>query len=222
MFISTSALASPLSRVSRLACSAACFSALLTLAVPAHAQEDSSSERWVSDNLNTYVRSGPTDGYRIVGTLTSGERVELLTTQGDYSRVRSSSGDTVWIPSSELQELPGQGERLPQLEQQVAELSAELEDIDATWATRVQGMQETLDSRKALIDELEGTRQALHTELTETQSELRSVQAQLGDESKQVLMRYMLYGGGIAGAGIIFGLILPSMTRSRKRNDGWV
>tara|TARA_R110002051_G_scaffold325834_1_gene431907 strand:- start:71706 stop:72287 length:582 start_codon:yes stop_codon:yes gene_type:complete len=192
------------------------------LSTPVNAQEQSSNDRWVSDSLNTYVRSGPTDGYRIVGTLTSGERVELLTTQGDYSRVRSASGDTVWIPSSELQDVPGQGERLPQLEAQVAELSAELEGIDATWAARVQGMQETLDSRKALIDELEATRQVLHAELTETQSELRSVQAQLGDESKQVLMRYMLYGGGIAGLGIIFGLILPSMTRSRKRNDGWV
>jgi SH3 domain protein len=192
------------------------------LAMSANAQEEGSNERWVSDNLNTYVRSGPTDGYRIVGTLTSGERVELMTTQGDYSRVRSASGDTVWISSSELQDVPGQGERLPRLEQQVTELSAELQGIDASWTTRVKGMQETLDSRKALIDELEATRQALNTELTETQSELRSAQAQLGDESKQVLMRYMLYGGGIAVVGIIFGLILPSMTRSRKRNDGWV
>lgn len=195
---------------------------LLMFATPANAQEQSSSERWVSDSLNTYVRSGPTDGYRIVGTLTSGERVELLTTQGDYSRVRSASGASVWIPTRELQEVPGPGERLPDLEQQVAGLSAELEAIDATWNTRVQGMQETLESRKALIEELEATRQALNAELTETQSELRSAQAKLGDESKHVLMRYMLYGGGIAGLGIIFGLILPSMTRSRKRNDGWV
>jgi SH3 domain protein len=201
----------------------ACFiGGLLMFAAPVNGQEAGSSDRWVSDSLTTYVRSGPTDGYRIVGTLTSGEQVELVTTQGDYSRVRSASGDTVWIPTSQLQEVPGQGERLPQLEQQVAELSAELEAINGTWDTRVEGMRETLDSRKALIEELEATRQALNTELTETQSELRSVQAQLGDESKQVLMRYMLYGGGIAGAGIIFGLILPSMTRSRKRNDGWV
>ena len=30
----------------------------------------------------------------------------------------------------------------------------------------------------------------------------RTVQAQLGNENKQVLMRYMVYGGGIAGAGL--------------------
>ena len=98
---------------------ASLFGALL-IAGPVDAQESSDNARWVSDSLNTYVRSGPTDGYRIVGTLTSGQKVELISTQGDYSQVRSESGSNVWIPSKELQDVPGQAERLPQLEQQVA------------------------------------------------------------------------------------------------------
>jgi SH3 domain protein len=195
------------------------FGALL-MAGPVNAQE-SSNTRWVSDSLNTFVRSGPTDGYRIVGTLTSGQKVELISTQGDYSQVRSESGSNVWIPSKELQEVPGQAERLPQLEQQVAELSEELKTIDDSWKVRVQGMQETLDSRKALIDELDSRRVALETELTEARSELRSTQARLGDENKQVLMQYMVYGGSIAGVGLLVGLILPTLTRGRKRNDRW-
>ncbi|MCQ4246823.1 TIGR04211 family SH3 domain-containing protein [Stutzerimonas decontaminans] len=196
------------------------FGALL-MAGPVNAQESSSNTRWVSDSLNTFVRSGPTDGYRIVGTLTSGQKVELISTQGDYSQVRSESGSNVWIPSKELQEVPGQAERLPQLEQQVAELSEELKTIDDSWKVRVQGMQETLDSRKALIDELDSRRVALETELTEARSELRSTQARLGDENKQVLMQYMVYGGSIAGVGLLVGLILPTLTRGRKRNDRW-
>ncbi len=187
----------------------------------AQAQEAASNERWVSDSLNTYVRSGPTDGYRIVGTLTSGEKVELLGTQNDYSQVRGESGSVVWIPSRDLQEVPGQAERLPQLEQKVAELSEQLRTIDDSWKARVQGMQETLDSRKAHIDELEARRQALDAELTQAQSELRTTQARLGDENNQLLMRYMVYGGSIAGAGLLAGLILPTMTRGRKRNDRW-
>lgn len=199
---------------------ASLFGALLA-AAPANAQESSDNTRWVSDSLNTFVRSGPTDGYRIVGTLTSGQKVELISTQGDYSQVRSESGSNVWIPSKELQQVPGQAERLPQLEQQVAELSEELKTIDESWQVRVQGMQETLDSRKALIDELDARRIALETELTEAQSELRGTQARLGDENKQVLMQYMVYGGSIAGAGLLVGLILPMLTRGHKRNDRW-
>jgi SH3 domain protein len=187
------------------------------------AEEAAQNARWVSDSLTTYVRSGPTDGYRIVGSLRSGQKVELLRTQGDYSQVRSDNGDSVWIASRDLQEVPGQAERLPQLEQKVAELSAELKGIDDSWKTRVQGMQETLDTRKALIDELQATRSDLDSQLGQVQAELREAQAQLGDENKQVLMRYMVYGGSIAGAGLLVGLILPTMLRvRRKRNDGWV
>lgn len=188
----------------------------------AHAQESADNVRWVSDSLSTYVRSGPTDGYRIVGTLTSGQQVQLLDTQGNYSRVRSEGGNAVWILSSELQETPGPAERLPELEERVAVLSSELESIDEGWQVRVQGMQETLDSRRALIEELEQTRNQLSAELSETQSELRSTQARLGEENQEMLMNYMIYGGGIAGAGLIAGLILPALFKRRKRNDGWV
>ncbi|RMH86820.1 SH3 domain-containing protein [Pseudomonas sp. AOB-7] len=201
---------------------AAClFGGLLALAPVAQAEE-AGNARWVSDSLNTYVRSGPTDGYRIVGTLSSGQKVELLRSQGDYSQVRAENGNAVWIPSRDLQAVPGQAERLPQLEQQVAELSAELKGIDDAWKARVQGMQETLDSRKQLIDELQAARSALDSELTTARAELRDAQAQLGEEQQQVLMRYMVYGGGIAGAGLLLGLILPTMLRvKRKRNDQW-
>ncbi|WP_122316577.1 TIGR04211 family SH3 domain-containing protein [Pseudomonas cichorii] len=188
---------------------------------PVHAQA-AENDRWVSDHLSTYVRSGPTDGHRIVGTLKSGEKVDLLGTQGNYSQVRGEGGSTVWILSSDLQEVAGPAERVPQLTEQVGQLTGQLANIDNTWKTRVQGMQETLDSRKKLIDELEARSQALSTELADTQAELRTTQARLGDENKQVMMRYMVYGGSIAGIGLLVGLILPSMTRSRKRNDGWV
>lgn len=186
-------------------------------------QASDSGERWVSDNLSTYVRSGPTDGYRIVGTLSSGTKVELVRTQGDYSQVRGESGDTVWIPTNDLQTVPGKAERLESLEQRAANLSAELEGINDSWKTRVQGMQETLDSRKALIDELEAARSSLDSQLSQANAELRETKAQLGEEQQQVLMRYMVYGGSIAGAGLVAGLILPTMLRvRRKRNDQWI
>ena len=181
------------------------------------------STRWVSDELSTYVRSGPTDGYRIVGTLTSGQRVEVVRTQGDYSQVRAESGDTVWIPTRDLQSQPGPRERLPALDKQVAELSAQLKTIDDSWKTRVQGMQETLDARKKLIDELQAARSSLDEQLTAAHSDLRDAQAQLGKEQQLVLMRYMAYGGVIAGSGVLLGLILPGLFRlKRKRNDQWV
>ncbi|GGJ80833.1 TIGR04211 family SH3 domain-containing protein [Pseudomonas matsuisoli] len=199
------------------------LSGLLSAGAFAQSNEPASNARWVSDKLSTYVRSGPTDGYRIVGTLESGTQVELLKTQGDYSQVRGASGDSVWIPSSDLQAVPGKGERVELLEQKSANLSTELESINQTWESRVQGMQETLDSRKALIDELETARASLDSALGKANAEVRELQAQLGEEQQHVLMRYMVYGGSIAGAGLAAGLLLPTMLRvRRKRNDQWI
>ena len=199
----------------------ALFAALLAVGTAVQAEEPARDTRWVSENLSTYVRSGPTDGHRIVGSLKSGQPVTLMTTQGNYSQVRGQNGDLVWILTSDLQDVPGQGERLPQLDAQVAELSGQLKHIDENWKQRVQGMQETLDSRKALVEELQTRNQNLNEQLTQAQSELRDTQARLGDENKQVMMRYMVYGGSIAGAGLLMGLILPALTRGRKRNDRW-
>nr|WP_314485598.1 TIGR04211 family SH3 domain-containing protein [uncultured Pseudomonas sp.] len=197
------------------------LASVLALAMPAHAEEPASDARWVSDSLSTYVRSGPTDGHRIVGTLKSGQQLTLLGTQGNYSQVRGQNGDVVWILSSDLQSVPGQNERLPQLDAQVAELTGQLKTIDDSWKTRVQGMQETLDSRKQLVDELQARNKDLNEQLDQSQSNLRDAQARLGDENKQVMMRYMVYGGSIAGAGLLVGLILPALTRGRKKNDRW-
>ena len=191
------------------------------LATFAAAQAHGANERWVSDNLSTYVRSGPTDGYRIVGTVKSGQKLELINTQGDYSQVKGESGDTVWLPSSNLQDVPGPVERVPQLTEQVAQLSTQLKTIDDTWNKRVQGMQETLDARKTLIDELQTRSKTLSDQLTDAQSDLRTAQAKLGNENKQVMMSYMVYGGSIAGAGLLAGLILPALSRGRKRKDRW-
>ncbi|WP_338459151.1 TIGR04211 family SH3 domain-containing protein [Pseudomonas sp. TE3-3-F2023] len=194
---------------------------LVALAAPVHAEEPASDARWVSDSLSTYVRSGPTDGHRIVGTLKSGQKLTLIGSQGNYSQVRGQNGDVVWILSNDLQSVPGQSERLPQLDAQVADLTGQLKNIDDSWKNRVQGMQETLDSRKKLIDELEARNKALNEQLDQTQSQLRDTQARLGDENKQVMMRYMVYGGSIAGAGLLAGLILPALTRGRRKNDRW-
>ena len=46
----------------------------LSAATAVHAEE----KRYVSDELNTWVRSGPGDNYRLVGTINAGEEVAVM------------------------------------------------------------------------------------------------------------------------------------------------
>jgi SH3 domain protein len=185
----------------------------------AFAQSD--SQAWVSDELSTYVRSGPTDGYRIVGTLNAGEQVDVLETSGNYTRVRSNSGDTVWVLSSELQQTPSARQQLPELQAQVEELTQELDGINDTWERRVSSMTETLDVREQRIAELEARNHELDAQSEQARRQVRALQARLDTQEEDLLMRYFMYGGGVAGAGLLVGLVVPHLPRRRKKRDRW-
>nr|WP_245947750.1 TIGR04211 family SH3 domain-containing protein [Halomonas montanilacus] len=191
------------------------------MALPLHAQQNSDATHWVSDELTTYVRSGPTDGYRIVGTLTSGEPVTVLEASGDYSRVRNAEGSTVWVLSDELQEEPSARQQLPTLERQVAELEEELGSINETWEDRVSAMTETLDVREQRIAELEASNRQLDSEADQSRQTIRQLQARLDTQEEDLLIRYFMYGGGVAGAGLLVGLIIPHLPRKKRKRDRW-
>lgn len=204
----------------RFNCYAAAAGILLSVAsIQANAQSD--NQAWVTDELSTYVRSGPTDGYRIVGTLNAGEEVVVLETSGDYTRVRNSDGDTVWVLSDELQRTPSAVEQLPELEARVEELTAELEGINDAWEQRVSAMTETLEVRERRIAELEASNQELDSQAEESRQQVRGLQARLETQEEDLLMRYFMYGGGVAGAGLLVGLIVPHLPRRRKKRDRW-
>jgi SH3 domain protein len=204
----------------RSSCYAAAVGVLLSAGgEPAFAQSD--SQAWVSDELSTYVRSGPTDGYRIVGTLNAGEPVDVLETSGNYTRVRSNSGDTAWVLSREIQQNPSAREQLPVLQAQVDELSQELDGINDTWDQRVSSMTETLEVREQRIIELEARNRELDSEAEQSRQQVRALQARLDTQEEDLLMRYFMYGGGVAGAGLLVGLIVPHLPRRRKKRDRW-
>ncbi|WP_170825764.1 TIGR04211 family SH3 domain-containing protein [Halomonas caseinilytica] len=194
------------------------------LTLPAFAQQDDEGDdasRWVSDELTTYVRSGPTDGYRIVGSLTAGEPVEVLDTEGEYTEVRSESGDEVWLPSDQLQDTPSARVQLPALETRVEELSAELSGINDTWEGRINALSETLEVREQRIAELEERNHELANEAEASRSSVRDLRARLETQEEDLLMRYFMYGGGVAGAGLLVGLIVPHLPRRRRKRDRW-
>ncbi|NGO88154.1 TIGR04211 family SH3 domain-containing protein [Halomonas sp. 141] len=201
-----------------------CYAAAMGVLLSASGQlafAQSDSQAWVSDELSTYVRSGPTDGYRIVGTLNAGEQVDVLETSGNYTRVRSNSGDTVWVLSSELQQTPSARQQLPELQAQVEELTQELDGINDTWEQRVSSMTETLEVREQRIAELEARNHELDAESEQARRQVRALQARLDTQEEDLLMRYFMYGGGVAGAGLLVGLIVPHLPRRRKKRDRW-
>ncbi len=193
--------------------------ALSTLA-PAHADE----KCYVSDELSTWVRSGPGDQFRLLGKLNAGEEVQLLQTNNDthYGQIRDSEGRTTWIPLSQLSANPSLRTRVPQLEQQVKDLTAKLDNIDNSWNQRTAEMQNKVASSDGVINGLKGENQKLKNELIVAQKKVSAANVQLDDKQRTIIMQWFMYGGGVLGVGLLLGLLLPHMLPRRKKSDRWM
>ena len=189
-------------------------------ATAVHAEE----KRYVSDELNTWVRSGPGDNYRLVGTVNAGEEVTLLQTNADtnYGQVRDSSGRTSWIPLKELSTVPSLRTRVPDLENQVKTLTDKLNNIDGTWNQRTAEMQQKVAQSDSVIAGLKDENQKLKNELIVAQKKVNAANLQLDDKQRTIIMQWFMYGGGVLGVGLVLGLVLPHLIPSRKRKYRWM
>ncbi|SUG64233.1 Arylsulfatase [Salmonella enterica subsp. enterica] len=125
---------------------------LTLLALSATAVSHAEETRYVSDELNTWVRSGPGDNYRLVGTVNAGEEVTLLQSDANYGQIKDSSGRTAWIPLKELNTTPSLRTRVPDLENQVKTLTDKLNNIDTTWNQRTADMQQKVAQSDSVIN----------------------------------------------------------------------
>lgn len=193
------------------------MSALISLPLQAE------SVRYVSDDLFTYLHSGPSNQYRILGSVNAGDNVKLLQ-QSDkgFSQIQDSKGRTGWIDSKFISSTPSVKERIPVLESKITTLNARLSELDKQRANEKETFENTLDSRQQRIDLLTEENQTLKTALTTLQAENDQLSQRMDEEQNDLLMRWFSYGGVVAGIGLLMGLILPHLiSRKPKRRNGW-
>ena len=191
-----------------------------SVTAPVHAEE----KRYISDELSTWVRSGPGDQYRLVGKLNAGEQVTLLQTNNDtqYGQIRDAEGKTNWIPLAQLSIEPSLRTRVPQLEQQVKDLTDKLANIDGSWNQRTADMQKKVAASDTVINGLKDENQQLRNQLIVAQKKVNAANVQLDDKQRTIIMQWFMYGGGVAGVGLLLGLLLPHMIPRRKQNNRWM
>lgn len=73
-----------------------CMVLFSMLAAPTFAQD-----RYIADKLFTYMHSGPSNQYRILGSIDAGEKVKLIEVnkESGYSHIADERGRTGWVES---------------------------------------------------------------------------------------------------------------------------
>lgn len=174
---------------------------------------------YVTENLNTYLRKGAGDHFKVSGTIQAGEKVTLIEKKERYSLIRDSRNREAWILTSELTDKPSTKELTPQLQQQVQELSLKLGKIDQDWQQRTAEMQRRTQQAEQQSSELIEQNARLKRELDILKNKNRDLEAMQDAESREIMIQYFLYGGSVLGVGLLLGLLLPAILPRRKRSS---
>lgn len=198
-----------------------CF-AMLIFTISWHSSAE--EKRYISDKLITYVHSGPGSQYRIVGSLNVGDEVTLLSVNQseNYAQIRDAKDRVVWLPLNQLSSSSSLRLKLPELEQQLETLTSQLQNIDADWNQRTAEMQQKLADSDDMISKLNEENDRLENQLVKAQTEISAMSLQQDNKQRAIILQWFMYGGGVAGIGLILGLLMPYLIPSRKKQDRWM
>lgn len=185
--------------------------ALLLATCTAWAQDNNT--RYIDGHVTLALRDSPSSDGTLITFLETGQQLTLLETMGpqSYARVRMPDGREGWIAARFLTEDEPPARRLAQAN---AELEAERERT-ASLEREVGALEERL-SRAAPALQLADENAELEARLAEREAELERSLATYNEERAR--QRTLMTGGLLAGGGVLLGLILPWLARSRKRN----
>ncbi len=181
-------------------------------------------DRYIADKLFTYMHSGPSAQYRIIGSVDAGDKVKLLSSnkESGYSQVQDERGRKGWVESRFVTRQESMATRFPRLEKELAETKDKLANARAISDQEKAGLVDSLETRNRQISEMEEGYSDMSKKLSEAQAEVRNLRAKLDTQKDDLLLKYFMYGGGVAGIGLLLGLILPHIVPRRRRSpNGW-
>lgn len=179
-------------------------------------------DSYISDKLFTYVHSGPSNDYRIIGSVDAGEPIKVLSHNkaSGFTQIIDSKGRKGWVQSKYVTQDVSMSVRLPKIEKELTTVKEQLSHARQTSDTEKAGLVSSLELSKQQITDLETNYRDISQQLSDSQEDVRALRAKIDTQKEDLLMRYFMYGGGVAGLGLLFGLVLPHLIPRRKKNNG--
>lgn len=196
---------------------------------------------YISDDIRTPMRSGPSVENKILKMLKAGtpvERVEASDPSTGYTAVEHG-GQLGWVFTRELSKTPGAGQRLAvaskeleALKSEHAELSQKLEEVSGSNSQQVAQITELRNENERLSVALDTLRKdtanvvtisernkALEKELFELRKQHDILVQENNVLADKTAKDWFIRGAGVVLVGILLGLILPRLRI--KRRDSW-
>jgi SH3 domain protein len=207
---------------------------VVTAGLPAYAKTS-----YVSDELQIPIRSGASNGHRILKFLKSGTALNVLETSGDYTKVEAQ-GKTGWVLTKDIMDVPSGRDRLAAAKKKFANADKVITDLEnkikelKTEIRQLKNEKSKLENERInLSNSLEDLKitaanpLALSKKNKELRKDLEKAEANVSmlDKDNQALrsnvaQEWFIIGGAVSIGSLILGLIITRINW-RKKRDSW-
>ena len=182
----------------------------MTCFVLLHAAKVNAAEMaYIVDKLPMVFRTGPSSGYRMQSGLITGDSIEILAVDEENltTQIKTSAGKIGWVESKYIVSTEGAESKLSSLEQQLKTLQKEVAD-SAQNEKKTEQQQTAISTRNLQL-------QRQNTELRNSLEIEQQKSLRLSDKKRN---EPLIFGGGIAFAGLLLGWVLA---RSKPKRGNW-
>jgi SH3 domain protein len=184
---------------------------------------------YVSDQFTVPLRRGPSNSFKILHAgLPSGTALEVLgeDAAAGYTQVRMSNGTEGWIPTQYLSAQPVARDRLAAADRRVDTLETQLKSLRQAdgRANEFAKQTEKLQAELAEVRRISATSIANYEENKQLKASNEALQKQVTQLSERVrqlernvMLRWMLAGGGL----VLLGLLIGALIKSRPKRSSW-
>ena len=194
--------------------------------------------RYVSEDFEITMRTGPGSDRKIISLIPSGREVELLSQGEEWSEIRLANGKEGWVLTRYLTQATPTALKLERLEQKYADVVnqnkeleqkiAELSSGNRTVGGEVKQTQDALNKIQYAYDALKkesadflkfkATYEKNVKELQEMRAKAEKFESEFNKLANNQLYEGLLYGGGLVFLGLVIGFVL----KKPKRRSGLI
>ena len=202
---------------------------------PAYAQAG-----YVSDQLKVPMRTGASNGHRIMKFLKSGTALTIIGTDGEFTEVKAGGDKTGWLLTKDIMSIPSGRARLVTVNERLIDSKLEVKKLKSALSelkTEIRVLKNekgSLQSERTnlsnSLDDLKITAAnpvALSKKNKQLKKELgkvRANEAMLDKDNQQlrsnVTQEWFIIGGAVSIGSLILGLIITRINW-RKKRDSW-
>ncbi|WPL15875.1 SH3 domain-containing protein [Thiorhodovibrio winogradskyi] len=217
------------------------YQALLAAVLLAATLIAAAETAYITDEGEFNLRAGESTGHKIVRILPSGTQVDVLNRdqKTGYSRVRTQDGTMGFVLTRYLQDNPAarselaeMRETLEQLQQEPNQLAAQLSQTKEAHESLKQEHEVIsqrnfeLEERLAELEHTSANIVRINEERNQLQEDVAKLTRTVGELEQENLnlrsgddRRWFLTGAGVAGGGLLLGLLLAGVGFGRRRGS---